>query len=169
MSWFSLDMHDWVDLTNNKSSKKKEIIRRVDWQGNMQCQTTFFLKSSCSLFLCFFTDTIDRSPGGFPPSLLGLHFHFGMDRCQMQSLLLGKLAQLKLPVIFQSELLLPCTSCSPFPFSLLWHYSKPAIAILLAVSVFQLFGKSIEAAHRAMLRPLTCGGQALLPHSLEEA
>ena len=103
-----------------------------------------------TLFLCFFTETADRSSRGFPLPLLGLHFQFGMDRCQMQSLLLGKLAQLKLPVIFQSELLLPCTSYSPFPFSLLWYYCKPDIAALLAVSVFQLFGKSKGGAHGAI-------------------
>lgn len=115
-----------------------------------------------TLFLCFFTDTADRSSGGFPPSLLGLHFPFGMDRCQIQSLLLAKLAQLKLPVILQSELLLPCTSYSSFPFSLLWYYSKSATAVLLALSVFQLLGKSVEAAHRAMFRPLTHGGAGTL-------
>lgn len=117
----------------------------------MQGQTTFFPEVQLFiLFLCFFTETTDRSPRRFPFPLLGLHFQFGMGRCQMQSLLLGKLAQLKLPVIFHSELLLPCTSYSPFPFLLLWYYSKPAIAALLAVSVFQLFGKSKGAEHGAV-------------------
>lgn len=161
-------MYDSVDLTKNNLSNKKEIIRRVDWQGNMQCQTTFFPEVQFfTLFRCFFTETADRSPRGFPPFLPGLHFQFGMDGCQMQSLLLGKLVQWKLPVIFRSELLLPYITYSPFPFSLLWHYSKPAIAVLPAVPVFQLFGKHIEAV--AVLRPPMYGGQKLLLLSLEKA
>lgn len=114
----------------------------------MQYQTTFLLKSSCSRCFCavFLRLLIGQQPCGFPLPLLGLHFQFGVDRCQMQSLPLGKSAQLKLPVIFQSELPLPCSSYSPFPFSLHWHYSNPATAALL----FPLFAKSNKAAHRAI-------------------
>lgn len=52
----------WVknstDLANSSYQRKKEIIRKVDWWSNMQCQTAFFffffLMSSYSLLYPFF-------------------------------------------------------------------------------------------------------------------
>lgn len=118
-----------------------------------------------TLFCCFFTETADRSPGGFPPFLPGLHFQFGMDRCQMQSLLLGKLVQLKLPVIFWSELLLPCTTYSPFLLALaLLQASHCSFASSSCLSALLQAHRSSSCARTSHV-----WGQELLLLRIEEA
>lgn len=57
----------WFNWRTPIYKRIKETIRKANWQSNMQCQMTFFLKSSCPhCSSAFFTWTADRSPHGFP-------------------------------------------------------------------------------------------------------